>query len=503
MRALFKNTSLDVFTPERKAELLEGFEVLKRHIAGKGISKSIEFLSDALEFLEYEDKHHCAKLFAKADILWALARDGICIAHALDERGGFLYDFHNDEQRHEENRKNPLMGLTEMGLQYIAIQVNGIAQEYKKQAAKDLLKILIENGEGLKHAHLIKMISAINHFRFNSFVENDCLPEGGDSTLYYQLASSLPLSKKATDQNKNTYLALLGEALQFLNKNYTCIAVEMAVAQDIVQSMVYDYVAAMKLNEMPNADILQVCEFVIDSILTLSPVSEPNSIIFRRYMLINACLPFKDLLQEIGVNNFELSMGMQLPEPDTRGFTREFVSANFNYLYGAKREDYTGALCGILKSYGYSIEFAALCNNKVVTNTTISTMMRRENGYPDGLDQLLQQESISINVLSTLLNEINLKAVTAENLFLLAKHCINSAPHSFLEGRYKRFFQQWDEQCGSKWKSLLIRDLDMTGKLTPELCALVNANGHNLKDIQNPTPAIKRSLLNQDIGLDL
>jgi hypothetical protein len=105
---------------------------------------------------------------------------------------------------------------------------------------------------------------------------------------------------------------------------------------------------------------------------------------------------------------------------------------------------------------------------------------------------------------TTHLSEKNLSVVTPEILSSFATHSLNSVQdNSFLEGRYKRFFQQWDERCGVKWKSLLIQSLDVAGNLTPELCALVNANGQHFKDIQTPTPAIKRALLNQDIGLDL
>jgi hypothetical protein len=504
MIALFRNTSLNAFTPERRAQLLEGFDSLQRHIVSSGLSSSIEYLADALHELEYEDKHHCTQLFASADILWALARDGVCIADAIGERGGFLYDFHNDAQLHEENRKQPLMGLAEMGLQYIAIQVDGVSAHHRKQAAQELVKALLEAGQNLKYAHTVKMVSTLNYYRLMLFAEIEFNPNKGDDELYYQLSCSLPLSKRTTEQNKKTFLALFDEALLHLNKNYTSIAVEMAIAEDFVQSMVYDQVASMKLNGLTNKEILQTCEFAIDSILALSPVSELNAIIFQRYMMINACLPFQDLLHEIGVNDFELSMGLELPESDTRGFTRQFVGANFNYLYGPRREDFTNALCKMLQSYGYTIDFATLCNNKAVTNTTISTMMKRENGCLVGLSKLLGQKIVPINVLTTLLNELNLSVVTPEILSSLATHCLNSVhDNSFLEGRYKRFFQQWDAQCGVKWKSLLIQRLDVDGKVTPELCALINANGQHLKDIKKPTPAIKRVLLNQDIGLDL
>lgn len=504
MKALFKNTSLSMFTPERQIQLNNSLVVLNDYFDELGLDTSDDYLGNVIMHLVYEDKGKVPDLFSCVDVLWALGNDGVNLRQVMNARGGFLYDFHNESVIHEENRFSPLKLLSDLGLAYIATQVRFIMPEHKSATAKELAHHLLQDSEEIRYEKRIDFLSKLNHYRlglFAGYIINE--NPWQDEQLFIRLAQSLPYSSKLSVDDIAGFTSIYHKVIKMLDHDFVKDHANQAIAYNFIQSMVYDQVAGMKLTGCYNQDIIEACEELSDIILDGIDIHDNNRTICHRYMMINACMPFPDLLVMINASNHELSCGMKLTDQKFYYFEKYFVSANVNFLFGSWREPMAKWIDESLTASGFTISFKDACNNPDTNKITIRNLIERENGYPHELDSILDQAYISENLFQTLVLELDLSKASPAVLFKYTLHILN-----FLEiqpaylGKFQKFWDNCDKLNGHEWKSILVRHLEDNGSLTPQVCQKLKLNRASLADIKNQTPAIKRALLSEDLGLD-
>jgi hypothetical protein len=503
MKTLFKNTPLSAFTPKRQAELQAVIESFRN------ISDNFECLANLVPHLSFKQKLARMKLFHGLDLLWALSQDGCDILQEIKRKDGFLYDYHEADQSGYENVDSPDELLKHIGLQYLAYGLNGLEQPYRAQATTDLAKVLSKPYQSftkpLPHEYGITRLFLGPRSEVNQRIQ-------------FHHMDTLVFDRKLNDDEQ----VKLADSITLYLQHIANLPIEMdyfnSLRECIFRAYVYDYAVSMKSNDMSAEDIVYNLDFTLRVILDQLNLPTENYPVYHRNLMINACMPFNDLLTHIGVSSKEISFGMPLGIP-AEGRVEEALSSHlsgviFQYSYRHILED---AILHLADA-GHRITFDEAIDNEHIAYPSLSILLRLSGGYTQKVEDMLSQDTMPFNSFKSIIKEVALEKLSQLSLKQLYFHiCLHheqaltkykeGSPYIKLRASIKTqestsLIKYMNGFVGSDWKRLILPHLSEKAAITINSANILELSSADLPLLKGISPEVKRYLLSKDMGME-
>ena len=503
MQNLFKNTPLSAFTPKRQAELQVALEDLQN------IEGDFECLADLVPHLSFKQKLPHMKLFHGLDLLWALSRDGCDILQEINRLDGFLYDYHEADSSGYENVDSPDELLKHIGLQYLAFSLNGLEQRFRSQATTDLAQILSKKyqtfAKPLPHEYGITRLFLGPRSKVNERIQ-------------FHHMDTLVFDRRLNDDEQ----LKLADSITLYLQHIANLPIEMdyfnSLRDVIFRAYAYDYVVSMKSNEMAAEDIVYNLNFTLQVILDQLDLPTENYPVYHRNLMINACMPFTDLLSHIGVTTKEISFGIPLGIP-AEGRIEEALSTHlsgviFQHSYRHILED----IVSNLADAGYRITFDEAIDNEHIAYPSLSILLRLSGGYTAKIEEMLSRDTMPFNGFKSIIKEVNLEKLNHYSLKQMYFHiCLHhaqalnkykdSSPYTKLRASIKTqesisLIKYMNGFVGADWKKLILPHLSEKSAITVNSANILELNSADLPLLKGISPEVKRYLLSKDMGME-
>lgn len=503
MQTLFKNTPLSAFTPKRQAELqiaLNGFENVKGNF---------ECLADLVPHLSFKQKIRHMPLFHGLDMLWALSRDGCDILREINRQDGFLYDYHETDATGYENLDSPDELLKHIGLQYLAFGLNGVEETFRSQATTDLARILSEKIQSftkpLPHEYGITRLFLGPRSKVNEQIQ-------------FHHMDTLVFDRRLNNKEQTQ----LADGIRHYLQHIASLPIEMdyynSLRETIFRAYVYDYVVSMRSNNMRPEDIMFNLSFTASSILDQLNLPAENYPVYHRCIMINACLPFNDLLSYLGVTSKEISFGIPLGVP-AEGRIEEALSYHLSgVIFQHSYRHILADAINHLADAGHQITFDEAIDNEHIAYPSLSILLKLSGGYTPKIEAMLSRDTMPFNSFKGIIKAVALDKLGESSLRQLYYHtCMHheqqlnkySDGSSYTKIRasiktqeYSSVIKHLSGFIGAEWKKLVLPHLVAKSAITVNSAKILDLNSDDLPLLKGISPEVKRHLLSKDMGLD-
>jgi hypothetical protein len=503
MQNLFKNTPLSAFTPKRQAELqdvLEGFRSFKGNF---------ECLADLVPHLTFKQKLPHMKLFHGLDFLWALSQDGCDILQEINRRDGFLYDYHEADASGYENVDSPDELLKHIGLQYLAFSLNGLEQGYRSQATTDLAQILSKKYQSftkpLPHEYGITRLFLAPRSKVNERIQ-------------FHHMDTLVFDRRLNDDEQLKLADSITHYLQHIANLPIKMDYFNSLRDIIFRAYAYDYAVSMKSNDMAPDDIVYNLDFTLRVILDQLNLPTQNYPVYHRNLMINACMPFTDLLSHIGVTTKEISFGLPLGIPAEgrieEALSRHLSGVIFQHSYRHLLED----IVNHLADAGHRITFDEAIDNEHIAYPSLSIILKLSHGYTPKIEDMLSRDTMPFNSFKSIVKEVNLEKLSQHSLKQMYFHiCLHhtqalkkykdSSPYTKLRANIKTqesisLIKYMNGFVGAEWKKIILPHLSEKAAITVNSANILELNSADLPLLKGISPEVKRYLLSKDMGME-
>lgn len=510
MQTLFKNTPLDAFTAKRQAEVKGVLGVINSHADWQLFANKAQCLADILPSLTKKHKFQCMPLFHGLDMLWALHRDGCDIEQEIMRHDGFLYDFHEADLTDSENVESPLMMLEKIGLQYVAFGLKGLTEEYRAEATIELADLLSARMQ-------IFSKPMPQEYGITRLIKG---PRRDVKKTIEPHAMDLLITDRRLDDNQKKHLsASIKIYLEQIMGMSVGLDVYHVVRDVVFRAYVYDYAVSMKAERLSAEDIIHNLGFVINNLLIQLGVPDQNFKAYRRCFLINACMPYSDLLKLIQATSRELSSGVSLPLV-TSGNIADALGEHFSGIVFTNR--YLQILEDIVKNLaddGYSVGFDEAVNNSNMSYASLSRLLKCANGYTPKVDELLNQDEMPNNHFRCIMKEVSLEKLSQNSINNLYFHVcqyharVQALPMDNISANRLRknmctdacinYIKQINGFVGWGWKESSLPFLMEKKAITIDSCRILKLSSDDIKYLIDADPIVKRYLLSNDMGIGL
>lgn len=442
MKALFKNTPMSAFTPERQKALSILADEVSAFADAQWPGESLPYLSDVLlkhavinqKYTHFQPIHK--GIGSSFDIMACLHWDGMDIDAYYKYTASSFHptlvsrqdNFANIETKKEDYIFQAMM---ENGLPGIATMCSGLIDEYKFKAISDLssLAILADDDWPSEQWSGIKSLN-IDHFDFlNRISMVRCLLDVSEIITksddpFEQRALSMfelmPVNTRITDEMESKLSTAFEATVKFLRDLTSEIGLNEWLCDDMTRLFVYNYGVAMKVNGMAHEDIIYNSGIVINSVLKEFHVQDNNKDICKRSLQINMLSPFPENLRLMKVANEELQ-GVYSDEVNSSLIEHEMLISS--HLMGpaialqkhisARWNLFSGTINHLNRS-GYNVCFDIAINGIMEKRQEIVDLLELEGGYSPMLEKQIASREVSFDRLDRFLFRLDSNKLSKE-----------------------------------------------------------------------------------------
>lgn len=509
MQMLFKHTPLNAFTEKRQHEVRSVLDVINSHADFQLLAKNAKCLAEIVPLLSKKHKLLCMPLFHGLDMLWALHRDGCDINQEIVRHEGFLYDFHEADLVDSENMESPVEMLNKIGLHYLAFSLNGLAEPHRTEATIELTGLLSTKIQ--KFSRPLPQQYGITRI----------LKDVSDYAQRVSVPHSMDLLRhdcRLDQDQKNKLTTSINSYINHVLVMPLDLDIYHSVRDAVFRSYVYDYAVSMKTSRLGIEDIIHNLEFVINHLLTRLNFLEENASAYRRCFLINACMPYSDLLKAVKATSRELSSGVSLQIVSKDNIPNALNVHFSGIIFTAP---YQKLLVDIVENFredGYSVGFNEAIHNSGISFENLATLLRLANGYTTKVDVLLGRKDMPENHFRSIMKEVSLDRLKSDSINNLYFHICNyhaktKSKYSANTGYNNLRWNMFSDTCanyvksingflGNDWKATVLPYLMQKMAITVDSCRILGLTSNDLKYLVGADPVVKRMLLSQDMGMD-